>query len=356
MKPCRRSVLCCAHAAIWAAAAQAADVYRPADTIVRATQSRRISSQEARTWTGTNGKTIEGWLVGADSVQASIMGKTLATISLANLSPQDVQYIESIRQSLRTEEQALTAAAPAWRTDLAALANHLTGRLKNVPKPGNDATVRTVPVGPPAFDKLRIGGNQVPVERQTWTLGVNYRDDGRREISLGTKRNEGPTLSEGFSIWTPMPDDIIRIIRPLLGEQVTLEMEYRGKRPFKGSGNPLDELKKKRFDPESVAAVARRVPGQGLQLEFDRAQGLENLVKSDPGVFKGPYPLVEFDVTTTESRSSAWREIKTGTRIKCLGIITGVIGGVVTKNYPNNNSANYWWMAVTIEDAAPFPP
>lgn len=334
----------------------AADAYRPTDATIKAAQSRRISSQETRTWTGTNGKTIQGWLAGADSVQASIVGKTMATISFANLSPQDLQYIESIRQSLRTEEQALTAAAPAWRTDMAALASHITERLKQMPKPGNDATVRTVPVGPPVFDKLKIGGNQVPVERQTWTLGVNYRDDGRREISVGTKRNEGSTLSEGFSVWTPLPDVMLRIIRPLLGEVVTFEMDCKGKKPFKSSGSPLDELKKKRFDPESLAAVARGVSGKGLQLEFDRAQGLENLVKSDPGVFKGPYPLVEFDVTTTESRTSAWRDIKTGTRIKCTGIITGAIGGVVTKNYQSNNSANYWWMAVTIEDALPSSP
>ena len=102
--------------------------------------------------------------------------------------------------------------------------------------------------------------------------------------------------------------------------------------------------------------MARGASSKGLQLEFDRAQGLENLVKSDPGVFKGPYPLIELDVTTTELRSSAWREIKPGARIKCSGVVTGVIGGVVTKNYPNNNSANYWWMAVTVEDAMPSPP
>lgn len=349
-------LLCLVLAVTCAPAGVAADAYRPTDAIVKAAQSRRISSQETRTWTGTNGKTIQGWLAGADSVQASIMGKTMATISLANLSPQDLQYIESIRQSLRAEEQALKAAAPAWRTDIAALASHITERLKQVPKPGNDVTVRTAPVGPPVFDKLKIGGNQVPVERQTWTLGVNYRDGGRREISLGIKRNEGPTLSEGFSIWTPMPDDILQIIRPLLGEQVAFEMEYKGKKPFKSSGSPLDELKKKRYDPESLTAVARGGPGKGLQLEFDRAQGLENLVKSDPGVFKGPYPLVEFDVTTIESRLTTWREIKTGTRIKCSGIITGAIGGVVTKNYQGNNSANYWWMAVTIEGATPSSP
>jgi len=319
--------------------------------------ARRISSSEVRTWIGTNGSELKGWLEGADATTARIVGDKPYAIKIANLSPADVAYVDAIRKAVADQQQKLDTATPGWSTDSAALASHLADRLRELPEPAESEKVEAKG-GPLAggFEKATINGSEVFVPNEIWHLNSSLDAAGHRTISLSTERPNNAAISEGFSIRDPLPDDHLALVKPLLGARVTFEMEFVDKKPRKSDGNLEAYLSKRVYEPGTLVASLRTGSGKGLQLQFVEAPGFESLFGSDPLVLKGPYPLVTYDVTAVERDVREWAEIKKGSRVKWMGVVTGAIGGVVSKTYPNDRVGHYRWMALTLEEAVPVTP
>lgn len=308
-----------------AASGVTAQQYQPdAETIYQA-RKLKFSDSQKRVWSSTSGKTLEGVLDWADDRQAAITGTQRFLVPLASLSPDDLKQIDRVRAGFQPEQQALDALGGTWRNDPGALTKHIYERLRLLPKPDADG-------GIPGFNQLTGAGTQM--------------------VSLGTERKIGYADAErGFAVWTPAPQGVRSVLRPLLGEVVTFEMTYTGSVQIKGNDEPLGNLRQTRFDPDRITVAARGKVPAGLELAFTEAQGLRAILASESGkgLFTGPYPLVELDVTCPDRRASFWKSLKRGQRVKWSGVITGAYGGAVR----GFQDLKYWWCVISIQDAGP---
>ncbi|MEQ1843354.1 MAG: hypothetical protein ABL994_23355, partial [Verrucomicrobiales bacterium] len=155
LRNCGASFLVLALAVAQWAGGAAADVPRTRESVVEAARVWRTSSHESRTWTSTTGKTVDGRLAGLDDGSAAVFNRSLMRLRFADLSQNDLDYIEAIRHSLQSEEERLRTAVPDWKTNSSDLSSHLVARLKELPAPREEEAVSTDSVGLPTFDKLR---------------------------------------------------------------------------------------------------------------------------------------------------------------------------------------------------------